>query len=61
MSIDKYVIDKEMNDKGYERIGYTVDYDEEIKCYGVSFKDEPHALYWMDEKQLQLIEYNGKE
>jgi len=42
-----------------DRLGYTVAYDDELKCFGVSFKDEPMTIYWMEEKQLEVVEYEG--
>lgn len=59
IGLGKYVIDKEMKTLGHERIGYTVAYDEELECYGILFKDEPSAVYWMDGDQLQVLEYKG--
>lgn len=50
VQVNGFVRDPELN-----RLGYTVTFNEEIQCYGVSFRDEPHVLYWMTESQLEAV------
>lgn len=54
--LGKYVIDKELKNKGIERLGYVMEWNDDMKAYGVSFRDEPYAVYWMQEKQLEVVD-----
>ncbi len=50
IQVNCFVKDPELN-----RLGYTVTFDQEIQCYGVSFRDEPEVVYWMEESQLEAV------
>lgn len=50
IQVNCFVKDPELN-----RLGYTVAFNHEIQCFGVSFRDEPDVLYWMEESQLEAL------